>query len=33
MKPTDISAPVYFHKVVDCQWAAPPVHRCRTTSG
>src|SRR5438874_2363265 len=24
MKPTDISAPDYFHKVVDCQWACPP---------
>jgi NADPH-dependent glutamate synthase beta subunit-like oxidoreductase/ferredoxin len=23
MKPTDISAPAYFHKVVDCQWACP----------
>ena len=23
MKPTDISAPDYFHKVVDCQWACP----------
>lgn len=23
MKPTDISAPTYFHKVVDCQWACP----------
>src|SRR5438067_1539257 len=23
MKPTDISDPVYFHKVVDCQWACP----------
>ena len=23
MKPTDISAPSYFHKVVDCQWACP----------
>jgi formate dehydrogenase (NADP+) beta subunit len=23
MKPTDISAPRYFHKVVDCQWACP----------
>jgi formate dehydrogenase beta subunit len=23
MKPTDISAPNYFHKVVDCQWACP----------
>ena len=23
MKPTDISAPEYFHKVVDCQWACP----------
>ena len=23
MKPTDISAPGYFHKVVDCQWACP----------
>src|ERR1700759_4443792 len=23
MEPTDISAPDYFHKVVDCQWACP----------
>ncbi len=23
MKPTDISQPEYFHKVVDCQWACP----------
>ena len=23
MKPTDISDPEYFHKVVDCQWACP----------
>ncbi|HUK08583.1 MAG TPA: FAD-dependent oxidoreductase [Stellaceae bacterium] len=23
MKPTDISNPAYFHKVVDCQWACP----------
>src|SRR6478736_4378105 len=23
MKPTDISAPDYFHRVVDCQWACP----------
>jgi formate dehydrogenase beta subunit len=23
MKPTDISNPDYFHKVVDCQWACP----------
>jgi len=23
MRPTDISAPNYFHKVVDCQWACP----------
>jgi len=23
MKPTDISKPDYFHKVVDCQWACP----------
>ncbi|MBK6683338.1 MAG: FAD-dependent oxidoreductase [Deltaproteobacteria bacterium] len=23
MKPTDISNPSYFHKVVDCQWACP----------
>ena len=23
MKPTDISDPNYFHKVVDCQWACP----------
>src|ERR1700741_2157344 len=23
MKPTDISAPPHFHKVVDCQWACP----------
>jgi formate dehydrogenase beta subunit len=23
MKPTDISGPGYFHKVVDCQWACP----------
>src|SRR5467141_1608535 len=23
MKPTDISMPDYFHKVVDCQWACP----------
>src|SRR6266478_4188574 len=23
MKPTDISDPGYFHKVVDCQWACP----------
>src|SRR5690242_4160717 len=23
MKPTDIGAPDYFHKVVDCQWACP----------
>ena len=23
MKPTDISKPEYFHKVVDCQWACP----------
>jgi len=23
MNPTDITAPDYFHKVVDCQWACP----------
>jgi len=23
LKPTDITAPEYFHKVVDCQWACP----------
>src|SRR5689334_3531618 len=23
LKPTDIRAPDYFHKVVDCQWACP----------
>ena len=23
MQPTDIGAPEYFHKVVDCQWACP----------
>src|ERR1700745_1571499 len=23
LKPTDISQPDYFHKVVDCQWACP----------
>ncbi len=23
MKPTDISEPSFFHKVVDCQWACP----------
>ena len=23
MKPTNISNPEYFHKVVDCQWACP----------
>ena len=23
MQPTDIAAPTYFHKVVDCQWACP----------
>jgi NADPH-dependent glutamate synthase beta subunit-like oxidoreductase/ferredoxin len=23
VKPTDISSPDYFHKVVDCQWACP----------
>jgi len=23
LKPTDISNPEYFHKVVDCQWACP----------
>ncbi|HEV7158992.1 MAG TPA: FAD-dependent oxidoreductase [Caulobacteraceae bacterium] len=23
MEPTDIEAPEYFHKVVDCQWACP----------
>jgi len=23
MKPTDVSVPDYFHKVVDCQWACP----------
>jgi NADPH-dependent glutamate synthase beta subunit-like oxidoreductase len=23
VKPTDIGAPEYFHKVVDCQWACP----------
>src|SRR3954447_11091457 len=23
MNPTDIAAPDYFHKVVDCQWACP----------
>ena len=23
MQPTDIRAPAYFHKVVDCQWACP----------
>ncbi|HXQ53193.1 MAG TPA: FAD-dependent oxidoreductase [Stellaceae bacterium] len=23
MKPTDVSHPDYFHKVVDCQWACP----------
>ena len=25
MKPTDISDPNYFHKVVDCQWACPHI--------
>ena len=23
MRPTDVSDPTYFHKVVDCQWACP----------
>ncbi len=23
MRPTDVSDPAYFHKVVDCQWAGP----------
>ncbi len=23
MRPTDVSDPAYFHKVVDCQWACP----------
>ena len=23
MRPTDVLAPDYFHKVVDCQWACP----------
>jgi formate dehydrogenase beta subunit len=23
LKPTDVAAPDYFHKVVDCQWACP----------
>ena len=23
MEPTDVGAPEYFHKVVDCQWACP----------
>ena len=23
MKPTDVTDPEYFHKVVDCQWACP----------
>ncbi len=23
MRPTDVSEPTYFHKVVDCQWACP----------
>src|SRR5476651_303746 len=23
LEPTDIEAPEYFHKVVDCQWACP----------
>ncbi|MEO7064258.1 MAG: FAD-dependent oxidoreductase [Dokdonella sp.] len=23
MQPTDVRAPAYFHKVVDCQWACP----------
>ena len=23
MKPTDITDPNFFHKVVDCQWACP----------
>ena len=23
MKPTDVSDPAYYHKVVDCQWACP----------
>ncbi len=23
MKPTDVSQPDYFHKVIDCQWACP----------
>ena len=23
MKPTDVTNPNYFHKVVDCQWACP----------
>ncbi len=23
MKPTDVSNPAYYHKVVDCQWACP----------
>ena len=23
MKPTDVSNPDYFHKVVDCQWGCP----------
>ena len=23
MKPTDVSNPEYFHKVVDCQWGCP----------
>src|SRR5579863_6015939 len=23
LKPTDVSKPEYFHKVVDCQWGCP----------
>ena len=23
MKPTDVSHPEYFHRVVDCQWGCP----------
>src|SRR5438552_6724248 len=23
LKPTDVSQPDYFHKIVDCQWACP----------
>jgi len=32
VKPTDVRNPAYFHKVVDCQWACPPIRTCPSTS-